>query len=305
MAFRFSVDKLFQCNPVVTMWTFTFATTPWNDKQAMELWRRFMGVDVVREWPLVRGLRVAELHKRELHFNCTHGIHFHALLNMRLPVERVKLFARRHGFGLIDCRVCDNAGAGYYLSKYLWKDDEMPFGCRRWGVINGFRACKVRDVEYETEFTRNRAVLFGKTQTSFKGCVQLRWLTDLWGPVFGGGWPVESFCELLDAEFQNHPQWTFTVEYESGGRAFGRKTLRDALLTAVRGRHKRETVRIYRQRQIVLHLYADGEIIHVRDHRGRLVLTRILVISEARRGLRGLRQRKSGEILIDLKRDSR
>lgn len=91
----------------------------------------------------LRGVRVIECHKE-------HGVHYHALVNQRIPVWLVRRWAKRCGIGRVQVKKA-NSGSIDYLAKYLskqWQQENGSFkGQTRWGTIGGFRGVKVRDVE--------------------------------------------------------------------------------------------------------------------------------------------------------------
>lgn len=107
------------------------------------------------EYPLLKGLRVVEVHPGNNFHGLSHGLHFHCLFNQRICVHRVRRIAKKFGFGRIHARKVSQAEAAY-LGKYLTKKQpELSKGARRWGTINWTNACKVRDVQIESTFHRN------------------------------------------------------------------------------------------------------------------------------------------------------
>jgi len=252
MAFRFSCERLFAYCDHVYMWTLTFVTPCNNDKEAMH--RLFLLCrHMKRKLPLLGGLRVVELHTHEIHFDATHGLHFHILISERIPYDRMKGWTNHFGFGIIHVTHCDNLGAALYLSKYLWKKNAIRFGARRWGAIGGFKPCKVKDVEYETSFMANKRELFGSLQLTFRGAMNLRCLTDIWG--HWKRWPVPDVCQMFDSEFVG-PGWRFTVEFETGGRLF-EGSLTGAVKKAIMGANPNEWVRIWRKDKVCCSVFGQ------------------------------------------------
>lgn len=161
MAFRWTTESLFENNEEMYLWTFTWAE-PHASDYYMKCWERLQK-EFRRNWPLLKGLRVAEMHPGSWRtFGESHGLHIHALLNERVPIKRLKKLSDKCGFGRIHVRKCD-IGAGYYLAKYLTKKPEVPLpkGMNAFGTI-GFSTgsdmlTKIKDVRIETDFSRNVA----------------------------------------------------------------------------------------------------------------------------------------------------
>lgn len=162
-AFEQSVNLLYEKNPRIYFWTFTFRKVPICDRWAMfafhSLCRRFH-----EHWPLAQGLRVSELHK-------SHGLHFHLLINYRISLQEMLRLAKPWGFGRLHVIRSTSVSAGFYLAKYLTKtySEKNPIysGHRRWGAVGGFRSVKCRDIYYETDYTRNKATILPDRQFQF------------------------------------------------------------------------------------------------------------------------------------------
>jgi len=161
MAFRWTVDSLFENNEKMYLWTFTWAEPHCSDYY-MKCWEKLCKC-FRKEWPLLKGLRVAEMHPGSFaNFGESHGLHIHALLNERVSIHRLKQLSDRCGFGRIHVVRCDKNGA-YYLSKYLTKKAEVPLpkGMRSYGTIgfsdNTDLLTRIRDVRIQTEFGDNVA----------------------------------------------------------------------------------------------------------------------------------------------------
>jgi len=152
-AFRTSCEILFEQEPEVYFWTFTFIR-PMPDWWYANTWQAFIR-DLQRLYGgELRGIKVTELHQ-------THGIHFHALLNHRVWVGEVRRLCKRYGLGRVHVEKCDRNAIDYlakYLSKQHTKGQKLFCGIRRWHTIGAFRGCKVRNVEIRSEFTRRLKV---------------------------------------------------------------------------------------------------------------------------------------------------
>ena len=183
VAFQLTAEGLFQPGFRVYFWTFTFSELR-ADYVCLKLWSEFLGHLKKRftdcAWG---GVRVAELHR-------THGVHFHALFNRRLPVDLVRQVAKQYGFGRIHVKVADK-GAGPYLAKYLRKQKEAPVSesggrSRRWAAFGAVARVLVKNIEncspqwlyrrehglgfttYQWEWVLNRVWDFG--EDAFKAC---------------------------------------------------------------------------------------------------------------------------------------
>lgn len=150
-AFLFSAQRLFAIHAKVYFWTWTFKTAKcdWQypylyDKIMTELRGQFHG----SENGGLQGLRVLEHHE-------THGLHYHLLLNERVPVALLKRIGLKYGLGRISVMRC-NPDTAWYLAKYLTKGDE-PFyrgggittHTKRWHCVGGFQGCRKSDVEMD------------------------------------------------------------------------------------------------------------------------------------------------------------
>jgi len=133
--------------------------------------------------PLAVGVRVTELHK-------SHGIHFHLLLNRRIPLERMKRMGWEYGFGRMGVVRAD-IGTAEYLAKYLSKQYRLANdfgGRRRWGTIGGFPPSRCRDIAYDTPVVRNHAAMFGGQAVDTWTAMLARSFGDCWGETWQ--WPV-------------------------------------------------------------------------------------------------------------------
>lgn len=188
-AFAFTCERLAHYNPELYFWTFTFRQVPFNDTWAM--WQyNFLSRKLKNIDPLLRGIRVVELHR-------SHGIHFHALINRRIPIDRVRRMGWPHGFGRMSVQKAD-LGSASYMAKYLTKQyrEDNGFGQRRrWGAIGGFPVTRCRDVVYDTDYTRNHQAMFGGLKVPYGLAMLLRSYSDVWGECWQ--WPpfIRTRCQ--------------------------------------------------------------------------------------------------------------
>jgi len=190
-AFTFTVERLAFWNPKLYFWTFTYRDVPYNDIWAMWQWSRFR-MKMHNAFPLIKGVRVVELHR-------SHGIHFHALINERIPLERVRRIGWPMGFGRMSVQIADT-GSASYMAKYLTKAyrERNGFGQRRrWGAIGGFPVCRCRDVIYDTDYTRNHQAMFGGLQIPCGLAMLMRSYSDIWGECWQ--WPAFIKTRVRDA----------------------------------------------------------------------------------------------------------
>jgi hypothetical protein len=193
LAFLWSAERLFQMSKEVYFWTWTFINVPSSDDAAMEDFD-CANTRLQHHFPNMRGLRVCELHR-------SHGIHFHLLLNIRIPIRRLKEILwgsymlnrkpRYLDFGRMSVTRCDMETAGY-MAKYMTKEYRQShwFGRRRrWGAMGGYEANKVNDVEFVTDSLRNRKELFGGKRCTYGEIIMIQHYTNLWGQL--GDWPSE------------------------------------------------------------------------------------------------------------------
>jgi len=212
MAFLFTVEKMFENWPGnVYMWTFTMSKV-YPDFRVMMYWNNLMN-KLKLEFPLLRGVRVVEVHPGTKHagniYGLSHGLHFHALFNQRVSIHWINRIARKHGFGRVHVQKC-NPETANYLGKYLTKGQpELAKGCRRWGTIGWPNGTKVRDIKIESDFHRNMETVQNKI-----GCGRLSpdivhsiyVNTRLHGEV--ETWPIEKFTySNRSAEFFETDDW--------------------------------------------------------------------------------------------------
>jgi len=198
-AFQFSAERLAEQSKNLYFWTFTFKSVPLDDNAAMEDWDT-LRTRLVNTFPWMQGLRVCELHR-------SHGIHFHTLVNGRIPIRRVFKIIYGSGhltgrnryldFGRMRVTKCDY-GTTMYMSKYLSKQYRKDYsfgGRRRWGSIGGFEQTKCADIIYDTPFQRNKPLLFGKDQIDYTTMLMMAHYTELWGDL--EHWPIEDRFKVL------------------------------------------------------------------------------------------------------------
>lgn len=132
------------------------------------------------------GLRVVEMHE-------AHGLHYHALLNVRLSVHIVRRVGRRFGVGVVWVVRCHSADVGGYMAKYLAKGSaefkSSGVRLRTWGAIGGFLVCRGSDVVIDSPMSRVLAEVSDGGQLDYHaasyvfGCAR-RWGTwDAWTPM--------------------------------------------------------------------------------------------------------------------------
>jgi hypothetical protein len=128
------------------LWTFTFRELL-AVEETRKRWNHLLTL-LLREWPILQGLRVFELHEE-------HGLHVHLVTNRFIDVNRARELATRAGWGRIHVKPMPSEHAGY-LAKYLSKD--RPECLKRWrlwaGFGKGWEWTKVRDVLRETMFSK-------------------------------------------------------------------------------------------------------------------------------------------------------
>jgi len=187
----FTCEKLAVYNDELYFWTWTFRQVPYTDAWAMWQYNFFIR-KITRAFPLLKGVRISELHK-------SHGIHFHALVNTRIPIERLKRLGWPHGFGRVSVQRAD-MGSIEYLAKYLTKQyrNENDFGRRRrWGTIGGFPPSSCRHIEYDTPVMRNHRAMFGSYQVDTWTVMLARAYGDIWGECWT--WPPFIRVRFRDA----------------------------------------------------------------------------------------------------------
>jgi len=167
----------------VYFWTFTFVKVH-NEWDYSRLWKLFVqGLEYAHGNRASRGrllgLRVVEPHEQ-------HGLHYHALLNVRLSLHIVRRVGARFGIGRVHVDRVPSSDApivAMYLAKYLAKRKEFATRIRSWGAIGGFLVCRGKDVEIDSPYSRVREALVGSAKLSYSTSSYLYHMARLRGDV--------------------------------------------------------------------------------------------------------------------------
>jgi len=195
--------RLFKTYGKVYLWTFTFVNTPASDWAANDAWNALHN-RLKDAFPQLRGIRVTELHR-------SHGIHYHCLVNMRIPIEHMRRLingcghwgdacprssysrgkgkgnthckGRRLDFGRIDVRRCNEDMISYlcFYFTHKYKKEYQLYEGRRWGSMGGFDVTHVRDIVFESDCTRNRDWLFMGGKCSYTSLIMVQHYSNLYG----------------------------------------------------------------------------------------------------------------------------
>jgi len=186
-AFAMNVDRMFATFPKVYFWTFTFKEC-WPDWYYPNAWHSFVRELADAHGGILCGLRVLEVHEGG------HGLHYHALLNLRVSVHVVRKIGVKLGIGRVHVAQCKTAKDGMYLAKYLSKKNPLYPGMRRWARVGGFAGVTVNGLEGDSPFQRNIRKLTNGRQvtTDFVAAVYHR------SRVFGEmeDWPKQTLDKL-------------------------------------------------------------------------------------------------------------
>lgn len=158
-AFHHSVETFFrhvsEGKHKAYLWTFTFEKVI-SVKEAFQMWNKFAkslwkyGLHPKTGESTIFGLRVAELHPGG------HGVHFHVLVNRRIPIQAVRRRAEQFGMFWIDVQraYSTDGSLGWYLAKYLAKGDRPPCfkGRRLWQAFGQWGQTRCKDIEVRSEF---------------------------------------------------------------------------------------------------------------------------------------------------------
>lgn len=141
-AFYMTCERLFQTQEYVYFWTFTFKNV-YADWIYSNAWAGF--IRELSNWygQGLFGVRVIEPHK-------SHGLHYHALLNQRIPIGLVRRIGKKYGIGHVWVKRADPGSIGY-LAKYLQKAKDNPLhpGMQRWHTVGGFVGVRKNDLVLE------------------------------------------------------------------------------------------------------------------------------------------------------------
>jgi len=174
-------QRFFEVWPKPYFWTFTFRDVMPDDWYPQH-WHRFIVHLNNLHGGHIMGVRVVELHEE-------HGLHYHAILNMRISIHLVNRIARKYGIGRVGVEEC-NFGAAEYLVPYLNPRDgaKITKGMRQWGTIGGFKGTKTCDIEIDSPFHRNMRLLNSGGKVGFKICNEVFRFSAKYGDFHE--WPV-------------------------------------------------------------------------------------------------------------------
>jgi hypothetical protein len=156
------------------MWTFT-----WPDvidiPEAAKRWHRFISDHdgFCKAFPYTSGLRVFEQHPGSDPFepDLSHGLHVHAVVPDRLPVDIVRSIWLRKGGGRLNVKYVP-AEKAMYIGKYLSKQRiESLKGVRLWAPFGLCEANKVKDIVVDSRWTSTYQFL----AAAVHGFKEMRW----------------------------------------------------------------------------------------------------------------------------------
>lgn len=144
IACEFSIERIER----PCLWTFTLPVRI-EPRAATALWAG-LARDLARHVGMY-GVRVFEPHPKG------HGLHVHAVVSGWFPVDLVRYYAERHGWGRIHvCKI--EKGVGVYIAKYLNKSkrNEEWKGIRLWGAFGqknarDWKPSKVKNIECKSQ----------------------------------------------------------------------------------------------------------------------------------------------------------
>lgn len=156
-AYHYSVARLVAYakvnNQKLYGWTFTF-TEKMPQHMYRGYWQGFIR-DFGNHWrnegrmPLA-GVKVTQLHKLG-------GIHYHAILNQRIPVGMVRRLGRKWKIGIIHAvKLGSITGARKYFGRYIGREvggQKLARNQSSWECMFGFAGCRVNDIKRETAYT--------------------------------------------------------------------------------------------------------------------------------------------------------
>lgn len=147
-AFKHTAQMMFERGKVY-FWTFTFQRVH-PDWDYSVLWNRFQKRLSEWYWGNIGGIRVVEAHRE-------HGLHFHVLLNRRVPVRALRRLFEREGMFWVDCRPATTGAIDYlipYVSKSFREKDNLYRGIRRWSTFGNVQAVRKNNVELVSVSTK-------------------------------------------------------------------------------------------------------------------------------------------------------
>lgn len=171
-AFLLTCEKLFDTWPHPYFWTFTFRKV-YPDWYYPNAWAAFTTELGNLHGGMLMGVRVIEPHE-------THGLHYHAIINLRVSCHLVNRVAKRFGLGRVSVERC-NMGAAHYLVPYLNKTQPLAKGMRRWGTIGGFKGVNTNAIVVDSPFQRNMTLLNQGRKVGYKICNEVYKFTMLLG----------------------------------------------------------------------------------------------------------------------------
>ena len=177
IAFQFSMENF---KTGLFLWTFTWPK-PMGPKEGSRLWGNFLrgksrssphGFNAC--FPFAAGLRVFEMHPGSDRYvpGLSHGLHVHAIIDRRLPVEIMRsIWEDEANGGRIHVRAIP-AERAMYIGKYLAKQRvECMKGMRLWAPIGRAETSKVKDIVVDSRWTAAYRFL----AVAMSGFSNLRW----------------------------------------------------------------------------------------------------------------------------------
>jgi len=173
-AFLISADTLFDMSPKVYFWTITWRETL-CDWQYPRLFHGFMRDLRKKLKTNFCGLRVVEPHK-------SHGLHYHMLLDTRIPVDLVRKIGGKYGIGRVHVCIA-NPTAKMYLAKYLMKSNpDKLHGPRRWWRVGTWDHTPCNRIVVESVFHDNVRELFWGKKRPYNEIAEVMAFTQVHGP---------------------------------------------------------------------------------------------------------------------------
>ncbi len=227
-AYYMTCEKLFRESKAVYFWTFTFKEVlpDWWYAASWRVLMRDLGnryrMPAPYRFPTFRGVRVLEPH-------ASHGLHYHALIDQRIPIDLMQKLAAKVGMGWMWVVKCDVATV-HYLAKYLAKGqrDKVKFYAKmhRWGTIGGFQGTRVRDIEINSPAAntmRYFAAEMGGQLPYHVACITYVWART-WGELWDWPWDeLRKFGQHLHAVMgEKHAAYVYAFYAAAWKRATSR-----------------------------------------------------------------------------------